>query len=115
VVAVVSIRSTVTTLSRSQVADIFLGRVHRYPGGATALPIDQAEDSAARDEFYAAFAGKSPAQIKAYWSKIVFTGRGQPPPAAASVAELKRRLAGNPDAIAYIDRSMLDASVREVL
>jgi ABC-type phosphate transport system substrate-binding protein len=114
VVAVVSARSPIMALSKSQVTDIFLDKVRRFPDGSAALPIDQAEGSAARNEFYAKFAAKTPAQIKAYWSKIIFTGRGRPPQTAASDAELKRRIATNPAAIGYIDRSMLDATVREI-
>src|SRR5882757_2003662 len=76
VVAVVSAKNSLTTLSKNQVADIFLGKAVRFPDGTQALPIDQAEGTVARDEFYAKFTGKSVAQLKAHWSKIIFTGRG---------------------------------------
>lgn len=114
VVPVVSARSSVTSLSRSQVADIFLGKARRFPNGVAAQPIDHAEGAVARDEFYSRFASKSPAQIKAHWSKIIFTGRGQPPAAAPNSLEVKKRVAENPAAIGYIDRALLDASVREI-
>jgi ABC-type phosphate transport system substrate-binding protein len=114
VVAVVSARSPITTLSRNEVADIFLGRVRRFPDGTVALPIDQVKGSVVRDEFYLKFATKTPAQLEAHWSKIIFTGRGQPPPAVTNGEELKRRIAANPAAIGYLDRRLLDASVREV-
>ena len=112
VVAVVSSRCPESALSRNQVADIFLGRSSRFPDGREAVPIDQAESSAARDEFYAAFTGKSPAQVKAHWSKIIFTGRGQPPREVSNGVEMKRLVAGNPSAIGYIDRKLVDGSVR---
>jgi ABC-type phosphate transport system substrate-binding protein len=112
VVVVVSASSTTAALTSAQVVEIFLGKVSRYPDGARAMPIDQAEGSAARDEFYAKLAGHSPAQIKAYWSKIIFTGRGRPPPAATSAAELKTRLAANPNAIGYMERSLVDDKLR---
>lgn len=114
VVAVVSSQNTVTALTRSQVVDLFLGKARRFPNGIVALPIDQAEGSSAREEFYKTYADKSPAQIKAYWSKILFTGRGQPPLAVANGLEMKKRIAANSAAIGYIDRSLLDASVREI-
>ncbi len=114
VVAVVSSKSAVVTLSHGQIADIFLGRINRFPSGATAVPIDQAEGSAERDEFYVEFAGKSASQIKAFWSKIIFTGRGQPPRDVANGIEVKRVLASNPDAIGYIDEKLVDATVRVV-
>jgi ABC-type phosphate transport system substrate-binding protein len=112
VVAVVSAKSPITTLNASQVADIFLGKTSRFPDGTQAVPIDLGEDSPARDKFYAQFTGKSPAQVKAHWSKIIFTGRGQPPRQASSYSEAKKLIAENPNAIGYIDGSAVDGSVR---
>jgi ABC-type phosphate transport system substrate-binding protein len=114
VVAVVSAKSPVTTLSMSQVADIFSSKASRFPNGVLAFPIDQAEGSAVRDEFYNKVVGKTAAQIKAYWSKIIFTGRGQPPPSVSNDIEMKKRISDNPAAIGYIERSLVDNTVRVV-
>lgn len=114
VVAVVSVKSPITALSKSQVTDLFLGKVNRYPDGTQAEPVDQAEGRTARDEFYSKATGKSAAQLKAYWSKIIFTGRGQPPPTVANDIEMKKRISEHPQAIGYIDRSLVDSSVRVV-
>jgi ABC-type phosphate transport system substrate-binding protein len=114
VVAVVSSKSPVTALSAAQVADIFLGKTSRFPDGSQAVPVDQPEDSPVRDRFYAQYTGKSPAQVKAHWSKIIFTGRGQPPVQAANNAEVKKMIAQNPSAIGYIDQSLVDESVRVI-
>ena len=115
VVVVVSAQSPVTTLSKNQVADIFLGRSARFPDGSQALPIDQAEGAPAREEFYTKLTGKSAAQLKAHWSKIIFTGRGQPPKAVANSIETRKLLAQNPNAIGYIEPSMVDSSVKVLL
>jgi ABC-type phosphate transport system substrate-binding protein len=115
VVAVVSVKSPVTSLSKSQVADLFLGRTLRLPDGTLAVPIDQEEGSAARDEFYANFTGKSPAQLKAHWSKIIFTGRGKPPRAVSNSLEARKLVAANPLAISYLERSAVDSSVRVLI
>ena len=112
VVAVVSAKSPITVLNPNQVADIFLGKTTRFPDGTDAVPIDQNEDSPARERFYTAFTGKSPAQVKAYWSKIIFTGRGQPPRQVSNSTEARKAVAANPNAIAYIDTSLVDNSVR---
>lgn len=114
VVAVVSAKSPVTQLSSAQVADIFLGKSNRFPDGTQATPIDLVEDSPVRDRFYSQYTGKSPAQVKAHWSKIIFTGRGQPPRQASSPVEAKKLVADNPNAIGYIDPSQVDGSVRVV-
>jgi ABC-type phosphate transport system substrate-binding protein len=88
--------------------------VSRYPDWTEAMPLDQAEGSGARNEFYARAADKSAAQIKAYWSKIIFTGRGQPPPMVSNSIEVKKRIRENPAAIGYIDRALVDETVRVV-
>ncbi|MGV3743094.1 MAG: phosphate ABC transporter substrate-binding protein [Burkholderiaceae bacterium] len=115
VVPVVSVKSNVNGLSNNQVVDIFLGKSSRFPNGDPAIPIDQAEGSEIRDAFYMQFASKSAAQIKAYWSKIIFTGKGQPPRELSPSERVKRALAENPYHIGYIERSEVDENVRVVL
>jgi len=112
VVVVVSAKSPVTALSKNQVADIFLGRTSRFPDGVQAVRIDQDEGTVARDEFYATFAGKSAEQVRAYWARIIFTGRGRPPRVVSNNIEVRKLVAANPQAIAYLERSAVDASVR---
>jgi ABC-type phosphate transport system substrate-binding protein len=114
-VVIVSAKNPVTALRADQVTAIFLGQTARFPDGAEAVPLDQRVGSQARDEFYARVANRTPVLLKAYWSKMVFTGRGQPPAEAPDSAAVRRKVAENPDAIGYIDRSALDASVRPVL
>ncbi len=112
VVVVVSSRSPLTGVSKAHLVDVFLGRASRFADGSPAVPIDQVEGSPVRDEFYDTFAGKSSAQLKAHWSKIIFTGRGQPPKEVADSAAMKKLLAENPHAIGYIAPAQVDASVR---
>jgi ABC-type phosphate transport system substrate-binding protein len=113
-VAVVSAKSTVTTLSKTQMADIFLGKTTRFPDGAPAVPIDQSEGTLARDEFYLRIVGKSAAQMKAYWSRIIFTGRGQPPRAVPSSSETKKLVVANTNTIGYIEPNLVDDTLRVV-
>lgn len=115
VVVIVSNKNPVTTLHIEQVEDLFLGQIGNFPDGAEAVPIDQAVGSAIRDEFYAKVAGKSPPLMKAYWSKLIFTGRRQPPKEVPDSAAIKKLVAENPRFIGYIDKSAVDASVKAVL
>lgn len=112
VIPVVSAKSSLDHLSRRALSDIFLGRNSLGPDGQPVVPIDQADGSSARDEFYASFVGKTPAQLRAHWSKIIFTGRGMPPRAAGDGAAARRLLADNPYAIGYLDASELDSTVK---
>jgi ABC-type phosphate transport system substrate-binding protein len=114
-VVIVSSRSPVNALRPDQVAAIFLGQTARFPDGVEAVPLDQPLGSKLRDEFYERVASKTPVLLKAHWSKMVFTGRGQPPAEAPDSAAVRRRVAENPELIGYIERGALDASVRPVL
>jgi len=114
-VVVVSSRSPVAAMSADQVAAIFLGQSGRFPDGAQAVAIDQQLGSNQRDGFYRQVTGKTPALLKAHWSKLVFTGRGQPPREMPGDAAVRRLVADNPSLIGYIDRAALDASVRAIL
>jgi ABC-type phosphate transport system substrate-binding protein len=114
-VVIVSASSQLQALRQEQVADIYLGQTVRLPDGEEAVALDQRMGSPLRDEFYSRVAGKSPALLKAYWTKMVFTGRGQPPKEAAGSAAVRRLVADNPGMIGYIEKSALDPSVRAVL
>ena len=114
-VVIVSARAPVTSLRADQVADIFLAEANRFPDGSEAIAIDQPIGTPLRDEFYDKVVHRSPALMKAYWTKMIFTGRGQPPREAAGNAAVKKLVADNPGLIGYIERSALDASVKPVL
>ena len=113
-VVIVSAKSPVSVLRPEQVAEIFLAQSGRFPGGEPAVALDLPVGSALRDEFYRKAAAKSPAMMKAYWTKMVFTGRGQPPRELAGSAAVRKMVADNPAMIGYIDRAALDASVKAV-
>jgi ABC-type phosphate transport system substrate-binding protein len=114
-VVVVSARSPVTTLRAEQVADLFLSEATRFPDGGEAVALDLPIGSPLRDEFYLKVANRSPALMKAYWTKKIFTGRGQPPRELPNSQAVRKLVADNPTLIGYIERSALDASVRPVM
>jgi ABC-type phosphate transport system substrate-binding protein len=114
-IVIVSAKSPVAALRADQVADIYLGHVGRFPDGAEAVALDQRIGSPLRDEFYSKVAAKSPPLVKAYWTKMIFTGRGEPPREVANSAAIRKLVADNPALIGYIDKSALDPTVKAVL
>lgn len=115
VVVIVSAKSHITSIKAEQAARIFLGKTSTFPDNGDAVPIDQAEGSAIRDEFYAKAVHKNSAQLAAYWAKIIFTGDGRPPEILGSNAAVRKAVADNPNAIGYIDKSAVNKSVRVIL
>jgi ABC-type phosphate transport system substrate-binding protein len=114
-VVVVNAASGVVRLGHDEVVNIFLGRYRRLSTGAIAQPIDQPERSPLRAEFYRRLVNKDVNQIDAYWSRLIFSGKTAPPLRTASSQEVATLLAGNPDAIAYLERGQVDKRFRIVL
>lgn len=96
-------------MSKDQIADAYLGKSQ----GATLL--DQPESAAIRAEFYTKATGRDLAQVKATWSRLTFSGKGQPPKELPDAAGVKKAVAADPKAIGYIDKTAVDASVKVLL
>ena len=96
-------------LSKDQVANIYLGRSFDLK------PVDLPESSPVREQFYKKATDRDLSQVKATWSRIVFTGKGQPPKEQADAAAVKKAVSADPKAIGYIEKSAVDASVKVVL
>ncbi|MFW6193625.1 MAG: phosphate ABC transporter substrate-binding protein, partial [Gemmatimonadota bacterium] len=86
----------------------------RMDGKGPAEPIDLEPGNEVRRAFYETHLGRSQSEIKAHWSKAVFTGRGRPRPDVDDVEAMKERLADDPQAIGYLDHRQVDGSVRVV-
>jgi ABC-type phosphate transport system substrate-binding protein len=108
VVVVVNPAAAVSSMSKDDVAQYFLGK------SSAMAPIYQAESAPLRAEFYKKVTDKDLSQAKTLWSKLVFTGKATMPKEVAGSAEVKKAVAANPKAIGYIDRSAVDATVKVV-
>lgn len=113
-VIVVSAKSNVSSLSKEQVADIYLGNAKEFPGGGQALPLLLAS-GATRAEFFEKILGKNEAQAKAIWSRLVFSGKGSAPREMPDSAEVVKLISANPNCIGLIEKSAVNASVKVVL
>jgi hypothetical protein len=96
-------------LSKERVASVYVGR------NRDLKPIDLPETAPARSLFYKMATDRDLSQIKAVWSRIAFTGLGQPPKQVLDDKAVKLAVATDKTAIGYIDRSELDATVAVVL
>jgi len=107
-VIIVNPQNPATRMFPSQAAQFFLG------GSVLFVPVEQAENSPIRAEFYKKVLEKEPAQVQAIWSKIVFTGKGKPPKEFKNSAEVKKAVSENVKAIGYIEKSAVDDTVKVV-
>lgn len=111
---IVSANNPNAAIDQNLISKIFLGKTKKFPDGTQALPVDQDEGSSVRDEFNKTVLGKSDSQLKSYWSRLIFTGKGTPPSQSGNDAEVKGLVANNPNLIGYIDSASVDSSVKVV-
>jgi ABC-type phosphate transport system substrate-binding protein len=109
VVVIVNSNHPAASMTAEQIANLYLGK------DASLAPLDLPEAAALRDEFYKKVAGKDGAQLKAMWARLIFTGKAQPPKQVGSSAEAVKLVAASDKAIAYVEKSAVDASVKAVL
>jgi len=114
IVVVVSTKSNISNLSKNTVTAIFLGKTSTFPDGNQAVPIEQNEDQEAHKEFQRLVTEKSDAQLNAYWAKMVFSGKGNPPREVANNTEVLKIIAANPNMIGYLDKSAVNRTVNIV-
>jgi ABC-type phosphate transport system substrate-binding protein len=103
--------NAVQSLSKRDVADLFLKKVTTWPAGTAVRPVEPPEDGGARARFAAHALGKSPGAVKAYWNKLIFAGREVPPVEKRSDEEVVAYVRSTPGAIGYV---LADAAVAGV-
>ena len=106
VAVIVSAKSTATTMKADEIASIYLGKSNAMKPVDNATPV--------RAQFYSRVAGRDEGQVKAIWSKLVFTGKAMPPKELPSSAEVVKAVAADPNAIGYIDKTAIDPTVKVV-
>ncbi len=115
VILVTSADSSVETLNREDAEQLYLGRRSSLSGGSPLLLLDL-PPGPVRDRFYRLLTGKNPSQIRAYWSRMVFTGRALPPRESASIEDARRLLLENPGTVGYLPATFsTDPSLRILL
>jgi ABC-type phosphate transport system substrate-binding protein len=102
-------------ITANQAADIYLGKSGVFPNGQRVTPVDQGPNSPARQKFYKTVVKKDGSVLRVYWSKLLFTGKGQPPREVGDDADMKSWVASNPDAIGYVDGKFVDSTVKVLL
>lgn len=103
------------SITQNQVRDIYLNRSQQLPNGERVTAFELSAGTATRAEFHDKITGRNDAQLKAFWSQQVFTGRGQPPAELGNAAAMKASVSTTPGSIGYIDEADVDNSVKVIL
>ncbi|WP_166376964.1 phosphate ABC transporter substrate-binding protein [Pseudoalteromonas sp. Z9A4] len=112
-IAVIINPSNINTVDTDTIKKIYLGKSKSFSNGDKVNPVDQDGTSVA-DEFNDKVVGKSSSQLNAYWSKLIFTGKGTPPEKLASDQAVIDFVAANNDAIGYIDSAKVSDKIKVI-
>lgn len=113
VVVIVNAASPISSASADDVAQIFLGKRSDIAGNDLTA-VDQSEGNASRTVFYDKVVEKSPSQLNAYWSRLIFTGKGSPPRQVGSDAEVAEAVLEDEEAIGYVDSTAVVDGVKVI-
>ncbi|MCV2883116.1 phosphate ABC transporter substrate-binding protein [Aestuariibacter sp. AA17] len=101
-VSIITHAENTLTLSNDVIERIFLGKQKTLPSGHTIVPITMEEALEDQQTFNSTVLNKSSSQLKAYWSKLIFTGKGTPPKAVSTKDEMLELISTNPNMIGYV-------------
>lgn len=113
-VAVIVNPANSNALSESDVSRAFLGKLKKFADGQAIEAVNSAAGNAVRIEFQQKALKKSAAQIKAYWSKRLFSGKGKPLKELSTDQDIIDFVTNTPNAIGYIDSSKVTGSVKVI-
>lgn len=114
IVLVAHAESTLESMTPEEITALYMGRKRLLNNGELVVTYDLDNDSQIRDQFYQALVGKSAAQINAYWARLHFTGKAQPPIEVLNADHLKTEILAQTNAIAYIDETALTPNLKVI-
>ena len=101
-------------ISAADVKFLFLGKKKKFSGGEAATAVNQTFGSDFRKKFDLEMLEKTGPQMKSYWAKLLFTGKGSPLTEAASDEEVIKLISEDESVIGYIDESKVTDAVKVV-
>jgi len=102
----------VSSLTKKQVQEIFMGRTRTFSNGVRALPLDVTD---LRVEFYEKLTNRPIEQINAYWARLTFSGRSSPPSLKPNQQAVIDAVKNGKGVVAYIEREKVDETQVKLL
>ena len=103
----------ISSLTSNELRRMFLGKVKKWPDGEAVVPVFNPKEDV-HSAFTRQFLHKSPAQLKTYLRKRLFSGHGMMPYSADNNAEVISYLREHRNAISYLARKSVVDPLRPV-
>jgi len=113
-IAVIVHPSNNNEIDQQFIKKVFTGKVKSFDDGSPVVAINQESGNQPAIEFNEKILNKSASQLKAYWSKQLFTGKGTPPKEMSTDSEVLKLIGDNPSLIGYVDASAVNDKVKVI-
>ena len=101
-VVIVNNDVSVSEVDADTVKKIYLGKKSKWNDGKK-IAFVALKDGSVHSAFLDAYIKKSPSQFSTYWKQMIFSGKGLPPNAFGSEAEIVQYVSATSGAIGYVD------------
>lgn len=95
-------KNSVGALDRDFVRNAFLKKVATWRDNETIRPVDLHRRLPLRARFTRELLRKTPTQLRSYWNRLIFSGKGVPPPELASEEAVVTYVLSNRGAVGYV-------------
>jgi hypothetical protein len=100
-VYIVTNQASGVTMMDKQVKRAFLGKIKQWKNGVSVDVCLEEANEEERNKFYSSVLGKTPSAYKAYWNRLLFSGKAAPPKTFGSQQELMSFVASKKGAICF--------------
>ena len=111
---VVNKANAASSLQKGEVAKMFMKQSMKWQSGTAVEPVDQSPSAAVRERFSSDVHGKAVGAVQSAWQRIIFSGRGVPPPEVASDDAVIAFVAEHPGGIGYVGEGAATDRVKVV-
>ena len=110
-VVVTGSQSSLVSLNELEVRQLFAGHL-RQLHGLRLQPLDLPLGNYNRDQFYRQLMGRSPEQMRAYRTRLLFAGQGLPPHEVSGPGELTTLVGASTEYIGYLQANELHGDLK---
>jgi len=99
-IAIVTNSQSISKIDKNEVKRLFLAKTNRVNN----IQVDLVElkNTSYKEEFYKILTNKNTAQLRSYWTRLIFTGKGKPPKQVESQEELAHYMDNSEVIITYL-------------
>ncbi|MBL4865933.1 MAG: hypothetical protein JKY67_06120 [Pseudomonadales bacterium] len=107
--------NSLSSASINNVSRIFLAKMKVFGNGEKIKLFDLEETNPLRTLFYQKVLNKSAGQVRAYWTQLIFTGKGKPPKVLLDSEEIVEAVGHDINSIGYVNVEAVNDSVKVLL